>query len=113
MDTLKAARSLEGRGFTREQAEGIAEAIRDTGLTGVKRDVDVLEWMTGATIVLAVATLWQVFALRGELAAVRETVGRIDGRLAGIETRTGAVENRLTSIETRLTGVEGRLGPRP
>lgn len=109
VDTLRAAKTLETRGFTRDQAEGIA----DTGLVAVKRDVDVLKWMVGVVVVLVAATLWQVFGLRGELAAVRETVGRIDGRLAGVETRIGAVENRLTGIETRLTGVEGRLGPKP
>lgn len=113
MDTLKASRLLEAKGFTRDQAEGIAEAIAETGLLAVKRDVDVLKWIGGVVVVLVAATLWQVFALRGELAAVRETVGRIDGRLAGVETRMGAVENRLTGVETRLTGVENRLGPRP
>ncbi len=113
MDTLKASRLLETKGFTRDQAEGIAEAIAETGLVAVKRDVDVLKWMVGVVVVLVAATLWQVFGLRGELAAVRKTVGRIDGRLAGMETRMGAVENRLTGIETRMTGVEGRLGPRP
>jgi hypothetical protein len=111
VDTLKTAHDSEASCFTRQQAEAVAKAIGDTGLTAVRRDVDVPEWMVD--VVLIAAVFRQVFGLRGELAIVRETVGRIDGRLTGIETRLGAVEQRLGRIEDRLTGTESPPGPRP
>jgi hypothetical protein len=120
LDTLRASRSLEAKGFTREQAEGIAEATGDTGLTGLKRDVDVLKWMLGAVVVIMVAVFWQLFTLNG-------TVTRLDERMASFGDRMNRVESRLTGVETRLTGIEagqaalkdqlsvvqGRAEPRP
>jgi hypothetical protein len=120
VDTLRATRNLEAKGSTRDQAEVIAETIADTGLVTVKRVVDVLKWMVGVGIVLVAATLWQVFGLRGELAAVREAVGRLDGRMAAVESGLREVKQELTTVgsrvgavETRLGSVESRLVPRP
>jgi hypothetical protein len=99
VDTLRASRSLEAKGFTREQAEGIAEAIGDIGLAGVRRDVDVLKWMVGAMVVIMVAVFWQSFALNG-------TVTRLDERTGSFGDRMNMVESRLTGVETRLASIE-------
>lgn len=114
MDTLRASRSLEGKSFTREQAEGIAEAIGDTGLTGVKRDVGVLKGMLGAVVVIMVAVFWQLFTLNG-------IVTRLDERMASFGERMGRAEGRLTSLEAgqaalrdQLSAVQAaRAEPRP
>ena len=106
MDTLKTAQDLEAGGLTRQQAEAVAKAIADTGLTTTKRDVDVLKWMVGVVTALVVATLWQMFTLNA-------TVTRLDERVATLGDRMEKVEARLGGIEGRLGAIENRLGPRP
>jgi hypothetical protein len=104
--TLKTAQDLEAGGLSRQQAEAVAKAIADTGLTTAKRDVDVLKWMVGVVTVLVVAILWQMFMLDA-------TVTRLDERVATLGDRMDKVGTRLGGIENRLGAIENRLGPRP
>ncbi len=120
MDTLKTARNLEAKGFTRDQAEAVADAIADTGLASVKRDVDVLKWMIGVLIVLVVGAFWQLFTLSSAVARLDERVAtqtaridRVEQRLTTVEQRLTTMEARLGSMETKLEAILDRLPPRP
>ena len=120
VDTLRASRSLEAKGFTREQAEGIAEAIGDIGLAGVRRDVDVLKWMVGAMVVIMVAVFWQSFALNGTVTRLDERTGlfgdrmnRVESRLTGVETRLASIEAGQAALMDQLSVAQGRAESRP
>lgn len=120
MDTLKTARNLEARGFTRDQAEAVADAIGETGLTGVKRDVDVLKWMAGVLIVLVTAIVWQLFTLSSVVARPDERVAaqstrldRVEQRLTAVEQQFAVVGQALQALTDRIGGLASRLPPRP
>jgi hypothetical protein len=127
VDTLRTARNVEGKGFTREQAEAVADAIGDTGLIVVKRDIDVLKWMVGAVIVVVVAVFWQLFSLSSVVTRLDERIAAFGDRMGRVEGQLGSVVQHLTSVEQQVasaeqavravaesvSGVESRLPPRP
>ena len=56
-DTLTAARDLEAAGFTREQSEAAAKAIRDgQGELATKADVRTLQWVIAIQSAITLAT---------------------------------------------------------
>jgi hypothetical protein len=59
IDTLKLARGLQKHGFSLEQAEGLAEELRDTTLpiSDLRRDMAVLKWMVGFNLAATVALI--------------------------------------------------------
>lgn len=78
-DALAVTRQLETKGFTPDQAEAIAEAVR-TGVTGgVATRADIselrteLRWMKaigGAIIALLIGPFWAVIDMRTTIAAL-------------------------------------------
>jgi hypothetical protein len=127
VDTLRTARNVDGKGFIREQAKAVADAIGDTGLIVVKRDIDVLKWMVGAVIVVVVAVFWQLFSLSSAVTRLDERVAAFGDRMGRVEGQLGSVVQHLTSVEQQVasaeqavravaesvSGVESRLPPRP
>ncbi len=116
MDTLRTARSLEARVFTRDQAEGIAQAVASVGLTDLRRDLVVLKWMTGAVVVMAVAMFWQLLTINGAVTRINERLLSFGDRLDGIASRLVGVEARLTGVEARFATIgmgQATFGDRP
>lgn len=58
VDTLKFALGLQRRGFSREQAEGLADEIAALlePLDTIRREIAIVKWMIGANIVVGIAT---------------------------------------------------------
>jgi len=75
-DTLTVARELESAKFSREQAEAIAQAIRNgqselatkTDIAALKSDISWLRWGVGIVAVISLATLAGVIAVLTHLA---------------------------------------------
>ncbi len=91
IDTFKLAKELrEGDAFAGEQAERLAGALAQVGDDKRLKDVEVrlgvLSWVVGLPLAVALAVLWQVFALRGEVSSL------------GADTRA-----RLSAVEQRLS----------
>jgi hypothetical protein len=65
IDTLKLARGLQQRGWSREQAEGLAEELRQvtTPIDDLKRDVAILKWMVGINTALIIASTGTIIAV--------------------------------------------------
>ena len=62
-DTLGAARELEAPGFTREQSEAAAKAIRDGhGELATKADIRTLQWVVAIQSAITLATFTIVAA---------------------------------------------------
>ena len=100
MNALGTVHSLEARCFTRDQKEGIAQAVASMGLAGLRRDFAVLNWMTGAVIVMAVAMFRQRLTINGAVARVNERLLSFGNRLDGIASRLVGVEAHLATIGT-------------
>jgi len=69
MKTVETIRSLRGARFEQDQAEAIAQAIENSGLesltkevTNQGRDIAVLKWMVGFNMAMTLAILWKVFS---------------------------------------------------
>lgn len=79
-DTLKLARRLEGAGFSRDQADGAAEAIAESLSADIATKADVAEVKT------------EIATLRGELhteiASVRTDIASLRGDIAGVRSTT-------------------------
>lgn len=82
IDTLKIAKDLKAGGMPQRQSEAVAQAIGSLGIGPIMRDLDVLKAITGIVMVLTLAMLWQVFSLRGDVAA---RFGSLGERVARIE----------------------------
>jgi len=78
-DTLKLARRLESAGFTREQADGAAEALADSLSNEIATKGDIAE--------LRMATM-------GDIAELRTAIAGLDGKL---ESKLGTVEGKLSA----------------
>ena len=76
LDTLKFTRKLESNGFTKEQAEGVAEAFAeaagdelvtksylDVSLAEIKADIKLNRWMLGIVIAAVALPLIRDFLL--------------------------------------------------
>lgn len=117
MDTLKAARTLEAKGFTREQAEGIAEVIAEamasSGFAELRRDLDILKWMVGVMLMLAAGTLWQVIELRIEVASMAENLDQREQGLTRIESRLTNIEAGSAAIRSQPSLMQAAPGPKP
>lgn len=62
-DTLTAAHDLEAAGFTREQSEAAAKAIRDAqGELATQADVRTLQWVVAIQSAITLATFTIVAA---------------------------------------------------
>ncbi|KAI0184605.1 hypothetical protein EV127DRAFT_485970 [Xylaria flabelliformis] len=48
--------------------------------------------------------------IAASLAAINQTLQRLENRMEGVETRLGGVETRLGRLETRMDGLENRMG---
>lgn len=99
IDTLKLAKDLrEGDLFSDAQAERLAGALGqfsdEKRLKDVEVRLGVLTWVVGLQLAIALAVLWQVFALRGEVSALAA-----DSRA------------RLTAVEQRLGDLTRPPGP--
>lgn len=93
IDTLKLAKDLrEGGAFTGEQAERLAGALAQLGDDKRLKDVEVrlgvLSWVVGLQLAVALAVLWQVFALRGQVSSLAADTR---ARLSAVEQRLGAL----------------------
>jgi len=69
MKTVETIRSLRGARFDQDQAEAIAQAIENSGLESLTkevanqgRDLAVLKWMVGFNMAMTLAILWKVFS---------------------------------------------------
>ena len=108
-DALRAGNVPEKE--AREASVEVASYERD--IAGIKTEVRVVQGVGGIVIVVLLAALWQLVALRGEVSAVGERVAGVATRLGELATqvdkRLGALEQGLDSIDNRLDGVERRL----
>jgi hypothetical protein len=109
-DTLKLARRLEGAGFTREQADGAAEALADSFSNEIatKGDIAELRMATKGDIAeLRMATTGDIAELRmattGDIAELRTAIAGFEGKL---ESKIGALEGKM---ESRIGALEGKL----
>jgi len=87
-DTLKLARRLEGAGFTREQADGAAEALADSFSNEIATKGDIAELRMATT---------------GDIAELRTAIAGFEGKL---ESKIGALEGKM---ESRIGALEGKL----
>ena len=92
VDTLKAARSLEAKGFSREQAEGIAELLGDVSLGELARSLRVLKVPAATLVLLSAGTLWQASRLHGAVAALQHTLASVDVRMTRIAGQLPLIE---------------------
>jgi Protein of unknown function (DUF1640) len=95
IDTLKLARSLQRHGFTQQQAEGLAEGLRDTVAEGLatKADIDALR----------VATKADIAEVKADIDALRvETTSAIDALRVGTKADLAAVKADMKDLENTL-----------
>ena len=106
MDTLKAARSLEARGFSREQAEGIAGLLGNVSHSGLARSLRVLKVLAATLILPSAGRLWQASRLHGAVAALQHT-------LASVDVRMTRIAGQLPLIEATDVSAHAQPGAKP
>jgi hypothetical protein len=92
---------------TRELRRTVEEAI-----AGLRTEVRVGQAVTGVVVVVVLATLWQLFTLRGEVSTLQGDVRTLDTKLEFVARAVERIESRLDSIESAVSGRQpGRPGP--
>ena len=86
-DTLAAARSLEAAGFAREQAEAIANAVRDAVTESAATKADLTEVKT---------------ELKAEIAEVRAELGRLDAKITDVKADIARLSARIDALMLRF-----------
>jgi hypothetical protein len=89
---------------TRELRRTVEEAI-----AGLRTDVRVVQAVTGVLMVVALATLWQLFTLRGEVGTIRSDISSLRGEVRTLDTKLEFVARAVERIESQL----GRLQAGP
>jgi hypothetical protein len=108
---LAAAEEVAGFDNALDAVRGEMVALRSElrgEVAGLRIEVRVVQAVGGVGILLMAAMLWQLVALRGEVADVRAAVGSVDARVGRLETRMDAFEARLGRVDGRLDGIERR-----
>lgn len=95
-DTLKLARRLEGAGFSRDQANGAAEAIAEGFSADIATKTDIAEVKT------EIATLrgdmhTEFASLRTEIAGLR---GDMNGEVASVRTDIASLRGDISGVRS-------------
>lgn len=91
-DTLKTARTLEGHGFSRDQAEALAEVV------AAGRSIDLSHLATRDDLKQEIA------GLRSEMKADFDaTAHRLEMQIADVRSDVKVMEQRLIQMEHRMT----------
>ena len=103
-DALRAGNVPEKE--AREASEEVASYERD--IAGPRTELRVVQGVGGVLSVIVLAVLWQLFALKGEVAA---GFASVTATLNSVERRLGTIEGRLDQVGQRTEGGERRLPP--
>jgi hypothetical protein len=115
-DALRAADVPDQK--ARDAAEEVAGYDRE--IANLRTDMRVVQAVSGVLVVFALAVLWQLVGLRGEVSelhavigALNEKVGALDGRTASLDNRVGGLDNKLDAgfagLGQRLEALAARL----
>lgn len=95
-DTLKLAKRLEGAGFTRDQANGAAEALADTFSAEIATKADLAK--LGSELRTEMAAMKN--ELRDEIAGVKGEIVGVKGEIAGVKGEIVGVKGDVASAKT-------------
>jgi len=102
-DTLLVARTLRAKGFTPDQADGIAEAFGTATHAELATKADL------ATLRAELKT--DIAELKGEIAGLRGEIGRFEGKIGGVEGQIGGLRGEIGAIKADiLKWVVGAIG---
>jgi hypothetical protein len=112
--------ALRAANVPKETARGAAEKIAtseistrelrrtvDEAIAGLRTEVRVGQAVTGLIVVLILATLWQLFTLRGEVSTIRSDVSSVRGEVRTLDTKLEFVARAVERIEAQLGRLQG------
>jgi capsule polysaccharide export protein KpsE/RkpR len=123
-DTLGVARTLRAKGFTPEQADGIAEVLGTASHEEVatKADLATLEAVLKSDVAELRAELkTDIASVRGEIAelraelktdiaSVRGEIADLKGEIAGLRGEIAGLKGEIADLRGEIGGIKGEIG---